>query len=168
MKPCGLKLYLWFEQNGERAVTDAVCSEGTASEFCSVPWVSDTLCSILMRSQPKGVKLKMRRRELRNGVNWEGALKQTGVNYGLLVCIMYICTWVTCMYVSVCVYIYEYIYTYTYTSIQGLYNIDTLYNLQGTNQRRFIHKLIVHSVCTETAAYCNFLCSHYETEEQHK
>jgi hypothetical protein len=31
------------------------------------------------RSQPKGVKPKMRERQLRNGVNWQRALKQKGV-----------------------------------------------------------------------------------------
>ena len=30
-------------------------------------------------SQPKGVKLKLRDRKLRSGVNWERALKQKGV-----------------------------------------------------------------------------------------
>jgi len=34
-------------------------------------------------SQLQGVKPKMRKRTLRSGVNWQGALKQKGVNNGL-------------------------------------------------------------------------------------
>jgi hypothetical protein len=68
-----LKFYLWSEHNGERAVTEAVC---TASQLCSAPWVSYVLGRTLMRSQPKGVKLKMRGRKLKSCVNCTGALKQ--------------------------------------------------------------------------------------------
>jgi len=35
--------------------------------------------SAIDRSQPKGVKPKMREDGLRNGVNWQGALKQKGL-----------------------------------------------------------------------------------------
>ena len=37
------------------------------------------MVSAIDRSQPKGVKPKMRERRLRNGVNWQGALKQNRV-----------------------------------------------------------------------------------------
>jgi hypothetical protein len=41
--------------------------------------------SIIERSQRKGVKPKMRGRELSSGVNWQGALQQKGVKQGLYV-----------------------------------------------------------------------------------
>ena len=70
---CSLKFYLWSEHNGERAVTDAV---RTISQICSAPWVSYALGRTLMRSQPKGVKLKMRGRKLKSCVHCKGALNQ--------------------------------------------------------------------------------------------
>jgi hypothetical protein len=36
-------------------------------------------------SEPKVVKLKMRRRKLKSGVQWQGALKQEALKQGLLV-----------------------------------------------------------------------------------
>jgi len=38
-----------------------------------------------VRSQPRGVKPKMTLRKLRNGVYWQGALKQKDVKQGLRV-----------------------------------------------------------------------------------
>ena len=35
--------------------------------------------SVIQLSEPKGIKVKMRRRKLRSGVNWQGALKQKAV-----------------------------------------------------------------------------------------
>jgi hypothetical protein len=35
------------------------------------------------RSQPEGVKSKMRERKLRMGVNWQGVLQLNGVKEGL-------------------------------------------------------------------------------------
>jgi hypothetical protein len=39
--------------------------------------------SVTERSQPKGVKPKMRERKLRSGVYWQGELKQKGANNAL-------------------------------------------------------------------------------------
>jgi hypothetical protein len=38
---------------------------------------------LALHSQPKGIKLNMRQRKLRNGVNWQQALKQKGVTQQL-------------------------------------------------------------------------------------
>jgi hypothetical protein len=52
------------------------CSECKTSQFCSVPWVLYTLSSVVVRSQPKGIKTKMTVLLLISGVNWQGVLKQ--------------------------------------------------------------------------------------------
>jgi len=44
---------------GLNQMASADCSKWAASQFCSVPWVSDTLGSVLVCKQPKGVKPKI-------------------------------------------------------------------------------------------------------------
>lgn len=78
-KPCGLNCYHWSELNYERTVTNSVYSEYSASQFCSVLLLSYKLSSVLVHSQPKGMKQKMRRHKQRSSVTWQGASKQKGV-----------------------------------------------------------------------------------------
>ena len=75
-KPRGPSCYLCYELIDERMQHDAVCSECTASQFCSVPWDSYALDSVVLRSRPKGVKLKTRRRKLKRSINRSGALRE--------------------------------------------------------------------------------------------
>lgn len=67
------------ELNGERTVTDVVCSRGRSYEvtFCALRLVPSRQC---LSVQPAiGIEQKKRQCKLRCGVNWQRALKQKGV-----------------------------------------------------------------------------------------
>jgi hypothetical protein len=70
------ELPTWFELNRYRTVADVVFSECSASQFCYAPCDSYSVGSVQVRSQPKGVKPKMRGRKLRSPLDWQGVLKQ--------------------------------------------------------------------------------------------
>jgi hypothetical protein len=65
-------------------------------QVCSLPWVLYMHGSILVHSQLKGFKLKIRGHKLRSDVNWQGSLKQKDVkwtqNKGYLYIFM-LCFW---------------------------------------------------------------------------
>lgn len=69
----------------EDTETDAVYSQCTTSQPHCMPRLPYTLNRVLARSQPKGIKPKMRGLKLRTGENWQGALKQKGIKQDLLV-----------------------------------------------------------------------------------
>jgi hypothetical protein len=56
------------ELNGEHMVLDEVFSECNASQPCSIPCILYIPGSILVRSQPQGIKTKMREHKLKSGV----------------------------------------------------------------------------------------------------
>ena len=69
----------------EDTEADAVYSQCTTSQPHCMPLLPYTLNSVLARSQPKSIKLKMRGLKLRSGDNWQWALKQKGIKQDLLV-----------------------------------------------------------------------------------
>jgi len=66
-------------------MTDAVCSECSATQFCSAQYVSYILRTTAVHRQPKDIKQKTRGLKLRSWVNWQWTLQQKFVKQGLLV-----------------------------------------------------------------------------------